>query len=146
MEIREVAALDLMPLLELYVELHGEPVPEQSGALTSLWERILGDPNHHILLGEVDEKPVSSLVLIVVPNLTCGQRPYALIENVVTHSAHRKRGYATMLLKRAKEIAIAEGCYKLMLMSGAKDDATLEFYKNAGFNSEDKTAFIQWTL
>ena len=33
---------------------------------------------------------------------------------------------------------------KVMLLTGHRDDATLNFYRGAGFNSEDKTAFIQW--
>lgn len=31
-----------------------------------------------------------------------------------------------------------------MLLTGSKEPGTLEFYRNAGYNSEDKTAFIQW--
>ncbi len=31
-----------------------------------------------------------------------------------------------------------------MLLTGSKEPGTLEFYRNVGYNSEDKTAFIQW--
>lgn len=31
-----------------------------------------------------------------------------------------------------------------MLLTGSKTPKTLEFYKNAGYNSTDKTAFIKW--
>lgn len=31
-----------------------------------------------------------------------------------------------------------------MLLTGTKNKSTLAFYKNAGYNDEDKTAFIQW--
>jgi len=31
-----------------------------------------------------------------------------------------------------------------MLLTGSKREATLNFYKNAGYNCNDKTAFIQW--
>ena len=48
------------------------------------------------------------------------------------------------LLRRAAELARESGCYKVMLLTGRRDDATLNFYRGAGFNSEDKTAFIQW--
>jgi len=37
-----------------------------------------------------------------------------------------------------------ENCYKMMLLTGSNNDATLRFYSNAGYNSSDKTAFIQW--
>ena len=34
-------------------------------------------------------------------------------------------------------------CYKMMLLTGSKDPNTLRFYEMAGYNSNDKTAFIQ---
>jgi ribosomal protein S18 acetylase RimI-like enzyme len=144
MEIREAAFCDLVGLLELYNELHDNAMPLFDERLYSLWERILGDKDQHILLGMAGESIVSSCVLVIVPNLTRNQRPYALVENVVTHALHRKRGYAAALLDHAKEIAKQENCYKIMLMTSAKDEATLRFYEKAGYNSRDKTAFIQW--
>ena len=71
-------------------------------------------------------------------------RPYAFIENVVTHSDYRGRGYATACLNYARQIAVENNCYKMMLLTGSKKEETLNFYKKAGYNSEDKTAFIQW--
>lgn len=80
----------------------------------------------------------------VIPNLTRNIRPYAFIENVVTHEKYRKQGLATECLAYAKEIAVKNNCYKMMLLTGSKSEGTLNFYKQAGYNSEDKTAFIQW--
>ena len=57
---------------------------------------------------------------------------------------YRKRGLATKCLDYAKEIAVKENCYKIMLLTGSKRESTLNFYKKAGYNSNDKTAFIQW--
>ena len=31
-----------------------------------------------------------------------------------------------------------------MLLTGSKKAETLHFYEQAGYNSSDKTAFIQW--
>ena len=44
----------------------------------------------------------------------------------------------------ASEIAKANNCYKIMLMTGSKKESTLNFYRKAGYNSDDKTAFIRW--
>lgn len=68
----------------------------------------------------------------------------AFIENVVTHSDYRGKGYATECLNYAKNIAENENCYKMMLLTGSKKEKTLNFYGNAGYNCTDKTAFIQW--
>lgn len=142
--IREIRDGDLPGLLALYTHLHDNPLPESSEALQGLWDSILSDPNHHIIVAEEDGTIVSSCVCVVIPNLTHGQRPYAFVENVVTHSDYRGRGLATACLAFAREIAEANHCYKLMLLTGSKLDSTLRFYRNAGYNSEDKTAFIQW--
>lgn len=57
---------------------------------------------------------------------------------------YRKRGLATACLDYAKEIAKKENCYKMMLLTGSKEESTLKFYEQAGYNRKDKTAFIQW--
>ena len=144
MDIREARLDDLPALLALYTELHQNELPVIDEALTALWQRILDDPNHHILLGLLDGAPVCSCVLLIVPNLTQKQRPYALIENVITRAQHRGQGHATALLQFARKLAEAEDCYKIMLMTGAKEEGTLRFYERVGFNRADKTAFVQW--
>ena len=142
--IREITENDLDGLLKLYTQLHGNLLPEKSDTLNQLWIEILSDRNHHIIVYEEKGEIVSSCVCVIVPNLTHGQRPYALIENVITDERYRKKGYATACLDFAKEIAKKESCYKIMLMTGSKEESTLNFYKKAGYNSNDKTAFICW--
>lgn len=58
--------------------------------------------------------------------------------------AQDKKGYASACLNYAKQIAKENNCYKMMLLTGSKEESTLRFYRNAGYNSSDKTAFIQW--
>ncbi len=144
MLIREAVQEDLFGLLELYTHLHDNPMPELDDGLQRLWEGMLNDQNHHILVGELAGKLVCSCAVVIVPNLTRGQRPYALIENVITHPTHRKKGYASAVLDKAAMIAEKAGSYKIMLLTGAKEEGTLRFYERAGFNSRDKTAFIKW--
>ncbi len=142
--VREAVKEDLNALLELYLFLHEEEIPEQNEHLKSTWKQIIEDRNHHLLVNEVDGKIVSSCVCVIIPNLTRNVRPYAFIENVVTHKEYRNKGYAGQCLDYAKQIAEQENCYKMMLLTGSKRAETLRFYENAGYNSSDKTAFIQW--
>lgn len=142
--IREVRAADFEGLMELYMQLHDNPMPEKSPELMDLWKRILEDENHHIIVAEVDGRIVSSCVCVIIPNLTHHQQPYAFVENVVTAEDCRNRGLATACLNYAKELAEKENCYKMMLLTGSKKESTLNFYRKAGYNSEDKMAFIQW--
>ena len=142
--LREAVKEDLDKLLNLYLFLHEKNIPENSDYLENTWKTIIEDINHHIIVNEVNGKIVSSCVCVIVPNLTRNIRPYALIENVVTNEKYRGKGYATECLNYAKEIAIKNNCYKMMLLTGTKSENTLAFYKNAGYNSDDKIAFIQW--
>lgn len=142
--IREADKDDLNALLELYLCLHEDSIPEETEHLSNTWEQIVNDPNHHIIVNEVDGRIVSSCVCVIIPNLTRNVRPYAFIENVVTHKDYRRRGLAQECLNFAREIALKENCYKMMLLTGSKDPNTLRFYEKVGYNSSDKTAFIQW--
>lgn len=142
--IREIVNEDFSGLMELYMQLHDNPMPEKTTETIELWNRILKEKEHHIIIAEEDERIISSCVCVIIPNLTHNQQPYAFIENVITDKDYRKKGYATACLNYAKEIAVKENCYKLMLLTGSKKESTLSFYEKAGYNQNDKTAFIQW--
>ncbi len=142
--VREINKDELFELLHLYLHLHEESIPEMTEYLIATWDTIIQDKNHHIIVNEIDGQIVSSCVCVIIPNLTRNIRPYAFIENVVTHSDYRGNGYATECLNYAKEIAMEANCYKMMLLTGSKKETTLNFYGKAGYNSTDKTAFIQW--
>ena len=142
--VREINRNELTELLELYLHLHENQIPEMTEHLHSTWNTIIEDENHHIIVKEIDGKIVSSCVCVIIPNLTRNIRSYAFVENVVTHSDYRGKGYATECLSYAKEIAEKENCYKMMLLTGSNSSKTLAFYQDAGYNSTDKTAFILW--
>ena len=140
--VREARKEDLNALLELYLFLHEDSIPEMNDHIADVWNMIIEDSNHHLIVNEIGGKLVSSCVCVIIPNLTRNVRPYAFVENVVTHGDYRGKGYATQCLDYAKKIAEKENCYKIMLLTGSKKPETLKFYENAGYNSSDKTAFI----
>lgn len=144
MIIREIKENELNELLRLYTHLHESGVPENSEHLQKTWKTICGDDNHHIIVCEDEGRLVSSCVCVIIPNLTRNIRPYAFVENVVTHKDYRGKGCAKACLNYAREIAVRENCYKMMLLTGSKSESTLNFYKRAGYNCTDKTAFIRW--
>ena len=142
--VREIQESELKDLLNLYLHLHEDAVPKMTEHLEKTWQRIMNDENYHIVVKETEGKLVSSCTCVIISNLTRGIRPYAFIENVVTHASFRKKGYASECLSYARDIAETAGCYKMMLLTGSKENAILKFYQEAGYNSQDKTAFVQW--
>ena len=144
MVIREINIDDRDGLLELYTHLHEDGIPAVDEKLDALWKRIVADEDYHIIVAEADGKIVSSCTCVIIPNLTRKQSPYAFVENVVTHSDYRKQGLASACLERAKQIAAEASCYKMMLLTGSKEESTFRFYEAAGYSRKDKTAFVQW--
>lgn len=139
LHIRPLVAGDLQALLALYQHLHASDDSLPSPArVEAIWADLVADPRNVYLGGFVGGQLVASCVLTTIPNLTRGCRPYGLIENVVTHSAFRHRGFGKAVLQQAW----AQGCYKAMLMTGRKDEAVMQFYEGAGFDRHDKQAFV----
>ena len=143
MEIRELKESELDDLLELYQQLHAsdDPLPERS-TIESVWHEIQESHQFRYFGVFVEGQLVSSCTLSVVPNLTRGCRPYGVIENVVTHSDFRGKGYGSAMLKHALEYAWSRNCYKVMLLTGRKSEAVYKFYEAVGFDRQAKQAFL----
>lgn len=141
--IRALGPSDLPDLLTLYTHLHerDEPLPEQS-AIDAVWKEILANPRIRYFGVFADLSLISSCTIAIIPNLTRACRPYGLIENVVTRADLRGHGHGKAMLGAALEFAWSQDCYKVMLMTGRKDEATLNFYRAAGFDGDAKRAFI----
>lgn len=143
MNIREVQEDELQMLLDLYAHLHERDDPPPSAAAAeAVWSEALANPRIKYFGGFSSGLLVSSCTLAMVPNLTRACRPYGVVENVVTHVAHRRRGWGKAVLAHALDTAWRQNCYKVMLLTGRKDDATQRFYEQAGFDRHDKQAFV----
>jgi GNAT superfamily N-acetyltransferase len=145
MHVRLVRSEELSGLLRLYENFRreGEPLLSCEGkAVQAVWSEICANPNLRYYAVEADHALVSTCTLTLIPNLLHSQRPYGLIENVVTDPRYRKRGYGTAVLGYVLKEAWRDGCYKVMLLTGSKLESTLRFYENAGFTRGVKTGFI----
>lgn len=143
MNIREVQATELQSLLDLYTHLHEHDDPPPSAAIAqAVWSEALANPRIKYFGGFASDLLVSSCTLAIIPNLTRACRPYGVIENVVTHASHRRQGWGRAILGYALADAWRQDCYKVMLLTGRKDEATMRFYEQAGFDPHGKQAFI----
>jgi GNAT superfamily N-acetyltransferase len=143
--IRDAERHELSELLRLYEHLHAadEPLPD-AATVAQVWDALRDDPKLHCLVAESNAMLIASCILAIIPNLSRGARPYGLIENVVTHAEYRCRGIGTTLLQHALAIAWQNDCYKVMLLTGRKDESVLRFYEKAGFRCDVKTGFIAY--
>ena len=143
MNIRELQPNELHSLLALYAHLHEHDDPLPSDAIVeAVWSEAMTNPRIKYFGGFASGTLVTSCTLTVIPNLTRACRPYGVIENVVTHAAHRRHGWGKAVLSHALDQAWHQGCYKVMLLTGRKDEGTLRFYEQAGFDRHGKQAFV----
>ncbi len=146
MEAREIRKDELDQLLEFYLlhlyDVKDEPMAEQK-TVNQIWDTIHTNENFAVL--GVFEKTtlMASCSITIVPNLTRGCRPYALIENIATHRQHRREGYGKVNLLYAAQYAEERGCYKAMFMTGHLNEKVEKFCQATGFNSKEKKAYIK---
>lgn len=137
--IRHAVHDDLSALLALYPYLNPRDPPPDPASAGEAWSALLGSRLTTVFVAEIAGMVASSCTLAVIPNLTRGARPYAVIENVVTHPDHRRTGLGRSVLEAALQAAWTAGCYKVMLATGRPE--TIPFYESAGFERDGKTFF-----
>lgn len=146
MIIRKAKSTDANDLKVLYFEYltHFPPKEEQD---MSLWQHILDkferDENMYLLVAEDNGRVVSTVHMAIIESLTHNVRPFAVIENVVTHIDFRNKGYASALLEKASEIAREHRCYKVFLETGSNKESTLNFYRENGFEIDQKHSCLK---
>ena len=133
---------DLDAILDLYRDLTPDDLPFEKEDAGRIYQKILDDDSFMVLVLEHNESIVATCALSIIPNLTRGGMPYAVIENVVTKTDKRKKGFGTKIMNYAIELAEKNGCYKIMLLTGSKNEETHRFYEKLGFHGDDKTAYV----
>ncbi|WP_376097503.1 GNAT family N-acetyltransferase [Roseomonas sp. CCTCC AB2023176] len=139
--VRPAVAADLDAMLALYRHLNDEDPPPDPAAATQAWDALIGSDLATVLVAEDAGRIAASCTLVIVPNVMRLARPYALIENVVTHADHRRRGLGRAVVEEAIRRADAAGCYKVMLATGARSPGVIEFYESVGMIRTGKTFF-----
>ncbi len=110
--------------------------------LARLWQEICTDPGL-VYVGAFDgPRQLATCTAAIVPNLTRGARPYAVVENVWTDPASQRQGLGSAALQELLSRCWAAGCYKIMLLSGAHRGGAHEFYERNGFDKHAKQGFI----
>ena len=140
--IREIKECELEQLLDLYTHLHDEDAPACKEKIKSTWAAIMLDEKIRYFVVESEGRIIACCHLVLVPNLTRGAKPYALIENVVTHRDFRRQGYGRKLLEHSLQWAWGQDCYKVMLMTGRRSEDVDGFYGSVGFSGGAKRAFV----
>jgi GNAT superfamily N-acetyltransferase len=133
---------DLAEMQTLYRQLSPSSPELSAEAAAPIWRELLNDPKMHVLVAE-QGGVWGTITLVVMPNLTQGGRPYALIENVVTHGEKRGQGIGKALMAAALEVARTLGAYKVMLVTGRRAPEVHRLYAGSGLRSDAAAYFVR---
>ncbi|KAF0230658.1 MAG: hypothetical protein FD175_1418 [Beijerinckiaceae bacterium] len=138
---RNACKTDLEAILRLYSQLSSNNPDVPEVLAQKRFDKMLDMLGLYFGVGEIEGRVVTTAVLLLVPNLTRGARPFGVIENVVTDAAMRGNGFGKTLIQYLLERARYADAYKVMLMTGRTEDNVLHFYESCGFTRGTKTAF-----
>lgn len=133
---------DLAPLEALYFHLNPQRPTLSKETAERIFAEILTRPGCHLFVCTVGAELVATCMLATVPNLMRGGRPYALVENVVTHPEHRRMGHAKAVVGAALDAAWDEGAYHVYLMTARADPGVRLFYESCGFELGVKAGYV----
>lgn len=140
--IRSATRDDFDAIAALYAQLNDDDPPMSGEHYTAVFDEIVRRDGLDLVVLELEGTVVGTTYLNVMPNLTRGGRPYAVIENVVIAEHLRGQGLGPRLMDGTLERAWAAGCYKAMLLTGSKNPSTHAFYRACGFVDDAKTAYL----
>ena len=140
MIVRKATETDVPRILELYRQLSltppppdaPQPLPEDT---QRAFEEIRATPGYQLLVAEEDGKILGSAVLVILPGMTHGLSPFAVVEYVIVDKPHRGKGIGKLLMEYIKERCMEAGCYKIMLTSDKRRTEAHEFYRSIGFEA-----------
>jgi GNAT superfamily N-acetyltransferase len=140
--VRKAEERDLAGVLALYRELRPHDPVLAPGAAREAFATLLARRDVHLVVCEAEDTLAATCMLAIIPNLASGARPFGVIEHVVTLLAHRKRGYARLVLEHALEKAWSAGCYKVILLSGVRRTEAHKLYESVGFVGDVERGFV----
>ena len=141
MEARIATWKEIPGLLDLYRQLTPDDPPLATERAQAIWKTIESRDDIRYFVAVDRQKVVSSCNIAIVPNLTRSGASWAVIENVVTDEAYRRRGIGKRLMEMAIEFAKSRGCYKVCLLSNSTRAEAHKFYEELGFSGTAKVGF-----
>ncbi|MBP3228491.1 MAG: 2-amino-4-hydroxy-6-hydroxymethyldihydropteridine diphosphokinase [Bacteroidaceae bacterium] len=106
---------------------------------TSTLTTLLVAPSTRVFIGRDEEGVIRATCTLCLVQMPTGHK--AWLEDVVTDTACRGRGYARQLIARAVDEARAEGCTCLNLTSRPSREAANHLYHSLGFQQRETNVY-----
>jgi len=106
------------------------PLPQ---AYIDAFEAINEDPNHELIVAEINGDVVGTLQLTFIPSISFVGRTRAQVESVRVAGSLRDQGIGAEMMKWAIERARQRGCHLMQLTSHKSRKDAHRFYERLGF-------------
>jgi N-acetylglutamate synthase-like GNAT family acetyltransferase len=135
--------------------------PEDAPAIETLYRMlVVGDENirvdparikaleqheaSHLFVLETDSGVRGTAFLTICLDAMYGFCPYGVVENIVVETSMRRAGGGRGLMSAIEQVARAESCTKLMLLSSAARVDAHHFFSRLGFDGKKKRGFVKY--
>jgi GNAT superfamily N-acetyltransferase len=144
LKIQKIKEDELYSLIDLYSHyIDSKEIPPLSGqTIQEIWKNIKTNPCVHYFCGKLENFLVASCILTITPSFIRGGKAFGVIEHVVVHSSHRRKGLAQELINFVVHFAWQNDCTEVMLLSGSQNTKAHQLYEKLGFDKNRKKGFI----
>ena len=119
-------------------------LPWREDTVQGIWRQIQANPGVNYFVLVADSRIAAACILSITPSFIRGGVAFGLIEHVVTHPDHRRKGYGEALINHALDCAWQNGCTEVMLLSGSQNKIAHAMYEKVGFDKHRKTGFVMF--
>lgn len=130
--IREAEHRDRERIEELYRVLI--PDDNEIVVLNERIDQIKQDPHNFLFVNEINGRVEGTVLLSICLDAMYGNRPYAVVENIIVDPLCRGMGVGKELLQYIEDYCSKAACREVLLMSNIKRSAAHEFFERQGFN------------
>ncbi|KKD09615.1 GNAT family N-acetyltransferase [Streptomyces sp. WM6386] len=138
LEIRAAVAADVLAIVAMLADdplgAQRESPDDLAPYLTAL-ERLVADPNQHLVVAVREDRVVGTLQLTIIPGLSRRGSTRSIIEGVRIHADERGSGLGTQLIEWAVDESRRQNCQLVQLTSDATRTDAHRFYERLGFEA-----------
>lgn len=98
-------------------------------------QRLVDDPNQHVVVAVRQDRVVGTLQLTIVPGLSRRGSTRSTIEGVRIHGDERGSGLGTQLIQWAVDESRRQNCQLVQLTSDVTREDAHRFYERLGFTA-----------
>jgi GNAT superfamily N-acetyltransferase len=111
-------------------ERYEDPLPE---SYIAAYEKIENDPNHELIVAELNEDVAGTLHLVFIPSISFQGGLRAHVESVRVDGKYRGAGIGSQMMKWAIERARGRGAHLVQLTTHLSRKDAHRFYERLGF-------------